>query len=469
MFDEMLTKLEDQDSNVYDAFFNWLEQQDFKKLHTQTKEAENLFRKIGITFNIYNSIDGDDRVIPFDIIPRIITNNEWNFLERGIKQRVKAINIFLNDIYNDQEIIKAKILPSDMIFRNKAFLPQMLNFKPPSGIYTHVVGIDLIRLSKDEFVVLEDNLRVPSGVSYMIENRSTMFHLFPELFNEYNVKSVNNYPKDLYKSLLTTANLLIDNPKIVLLTPGTMNSAYYEHSFLADKMGIDIVEGLDLQVLDKKIVIKSTEGYKQVDLIYRRIDDLFLDPLTFDHKSLLGTPGIFDMYRAGKVILANAPGSGIADDKSIYTFIPKMINFYLGEKPILKNVETWRCSESDSCNYVLENLEKLVVKEVHGSGGYGMLVGPAANKKEIKEFKMKLKANPDNYIAQPTLSLSTVPILSKSGLSPRHVDLRPFVLMSPKQMIVTKGGLTRVALKKNSLVVNSSQGGGTKDTWIIDN
>ena len=345
----------------------------------------------------------------------------------------------------------------------------MIGFTPPGGVYTHIVGTDIVRTGEDDFFVLEDNARTPSGVSYMLENRETMLQMFPELFSQNKVQPVSNYPKNLRRSLAACAPANCKGkPTLAILTPGIHNSAYFEHSFLADQMGVELVEGHDLRVIDGHIAMRTTQGYQVIDVLYRRVDDDFLDPLNFNPTSMLGVPGIMDVYRAGNITIANAPGTGIADDKAIYSYMPDIVEFYTGEKAILKNVETWRCSEADSLKYVLDNLADLVVKEVHGSGGYGMLVGPAASKKEIAIFAAKLKRNPGNYIAQPTLSLSTVPIFDKKGLSPRHVDLRPFVLVSPDSMNITPGGLTRVALKKGSLVVNSSQGGGTKDAWVLE-
>ena len=376
--------------------------------------------------------------------------------------------MFLEDIYSKQNIVKENIIPSKLINNNAAFLPEMCDFKPPGGIYTHISGIDLVRTSEKNFFVLEDNLRVPSGASYMIENRSTMMHMFPELFTIYNVKPVFDYPDLLLKSLIKTSKSSTRKPNVAVLTPGVFNSAYYEHTFLADEMGVNLLEWRDLLIEDNKVVIRTTQGIEQVDILYRRIDDTYLDPLSFNPDSRIGSPGLFDVYRAGNVMIANAPGTGIADDKAVYSYIPEIIKFYLNEEPILKNVKTWRCSEEKSLKYVIENLAKLVVKEVHGSGGYGMLIGPTSSKKEIENFKQKLISKPTNYIAQPTLSLSSVPILTKKGLAPRHVDLRPFALMSPNDIKITNGGLSRVALKENSLLVNSSQGGGTKDTWIVD-
>ena len=467
MFDEMLGSDSQNTRQPYERLMAWLDDQDLKKLYKKSATAEELFRRVGITFNVYGDKKAEERLIPFDLIPRILSANEWRMLERGIIQRVAAINAFLEDIYNGQQILKAGIIPEDLIYKNKAFLPQMCGFKPPGGVYTHVVGVDIVRTSENEFFVLEDNARVPSGVSYMLENRSTMQHMFPELFTTHQIKPISNYPKELFKSLALCAENTFSDPNIVVLTPGIYNSAYYEHSFLADEMGVELVQGSDLKIHDGRVMIRTTTGTQNVDVIYRRVDDDFLDPLSFNPNSLLGTPGLFDAYRNGSVILANAPGTGIADDKAVYSYLPEIIKFYTGEKALLNNIPTWRCSEADSLQYVLEHLHELVVKEVHGSGGYGMLVGPAASKQEISAFRRKLKANPGKYIAQPTLALSTVPILTRNGLAPRHVDLRPFVLVSPNSIEVTPGGLTRVALKKGSLVVNSSQGGGTKDTWVI--
>lgn len=382
---------------------------------------------------------------------------------------MRAINAFLHDIYHRQEILRVGIVPIELISRNAAFLPQMIGVSPPGGVYTHIVGTNIVRTGEDDFFVLEDNARTPSGVSYMLENRETMLQMFPELFSQIKVQPVSDYPKNLRRSLAACASAHCDGkPTVAVLTPGIHNSAYFEHSFLANQMGVELVEGHDLRVVDGHIAMRTTEGYKVIDVLYRRVDDEYLDPLNFKPESMLGVPGIMDVYRAGNITNANAPGTGIADDKAIYSYMPEIIEFYTGEKAILKNVQTFRCSEPDSLKYVLDNLADLVVKEVHGSGGYGMLVGPAANKNELKNFAAKLRKNPSNYIAQPTLSLSTVPIFAKKGLAPRHVDLRPFVLVSPKGMNITPGGLTRVALKDGSLVVNSSQGGGTKDTWVLE-
>lgn len=469
IFDEMNGLGGDALRAPYAEFSTWFESENPSRLRKKQREAEDLFRLTGITFNVYGRAEASERLIPFDIVPRIISGREWARLSRGIEQRVRAINAFLFDIYHRQEIIKAGRIPAEMIARNEAFLPQMMGVNPAGGVYTHIVGIDLVRTGPDEFFVLEDNARTPSGVSYMLENRETMLQMFPELFAKTRVMPVSNYPKMLRRSLAACApDMAGDKPTVAVLTPGIHNSAYYEHSFLADKMGVELVEGNDLRVIDGRVAMRTTQGYKAIDVLYRRVDDNFLDPLNFNPNSQLGVPGIMDVYKAGGITIANAPGTGIADDKAIYSYMPDIVEFYTGEKAILQNVPTWRCSEADSLAYVLDNLSELVVKEVHGSGGYGMLIGPTATKKEIEAFRRKLKARPANYIAQPTLSLSTVPIFTKAGLAPRHVDLRPFVLVSPDRIDITPGGLTRVALKKGSLVVNSSQGGGTKDTWVLE-
>jgi uncharacterized circularly permuted ATP-grasp superfamily protein len=466
-FDEMRSGNGARDPYTkYDA---WFAQQNNERLAQKSAEAEAFFRRTGITFNVYGQSDAEERLIPFDLVPRIISDKEWTKLSKGIEQRVYAINAFLHDIYNRQEILRAGIVPTELIANNDAFLPQMMDFTPPGGIYTHIVGTDIVRTGPDDFFVLEDNARTPSGVSYMLENRETMLQMFPELFASIKVKPVSDYPKNLRRALEASAPKSCEGrPCVVVLTPGIHNSAYYEHSFLADQMGVELVEGHDLKVVDGHIAMRTTRGYKVIDVIYRRVDDEFLDPLTFNPTSMLGVPGIMDVYRAGNITITNAPGTGVADDKAIYSYMPDIIKFYTGERAILKNVETFRCSEPDTLKYVLDNLADLVVKEVHGSGGYGMLVGPAATKTEIADFAIKLKARPSNYIAQPTLALSTVPIFTDAGLAPRHVDLRPFALMSPKGVSITPGGLTRVALAEGSLVVNSSQGGGTKDTWVLE-
>ncbi|MGO1070872.1 circularly permuted type 2 ATP-grasp protein [Lysobacter sp. CA199] len=452
----------------YEGYDRWYQQQDAKRLTEKMRDAEVVFRKTGITFAVYGDDDAHERLIPFDVVPRIISGAEWRRLTQGIEQRVHALNAFLDDIYHRQEIVRAGRIPRQLIAGNAAFLPEMIGMRPPGGVYTHIIGIDIVRISENDFYVLEDNARTPSGVSYMIENRETMMQLFPELFQQVKVRPVENYPQLLRQSLAASRPAgAPDDPTIAVLTPGSFNSAYFEHAFLADQMGVQLVEGQDLRVVDGHVAMRTTKGYKRIDVLYRRVDDAFLDPLTFNPDSILGVPGIMDAYRAGRITIANAPGAGIADDKAVYSYMPEIIEFYTGRKPILGNIQTWRCSDADSYAYVKEHLHELVVKEVHGSGGYGMLVGPAASKAEIEAFSRKLGANPSNYIAQPTLSLSTCPILTANGLAPRHVDLRPFVLVSDKIQIVP-GGLTRVALKDGSLVVNSSQGGGTKDTWVLD-
>jgi uncharacterized circularly permuted ATP-grasp superfamily protein len=454
---------------AYAGFCNWYEAQDQGWLKKQDVEAERFFRRTGITFNVYGSDAAEERLIPFDMIPRIITANEWRKLSRGIEQRVRALNAFLHDLYHRQEIVRAGRFPERLLRDNEAFLPQMAGFTPPGDVYTHVVGIDLVRTGPDEFMVLEDNARTPSGVSYMLENRETMMAMFPELFSRVAVRPVSDYPRRLARSLAACApECAGERPVVAVLTPGIFNSAYFEHAFLADQMGAELVEGSDLRVVDGRIAMRTTTGYQPIDVIYRRVDDDFLDPLSFNKDSVLGVAGIMDIYRAGRITIANAPGTGIADDKAIYSFMPEIVEFYTGENPILNNVPTWRCSEPDSLKYVLDNLKDLVVKEVHGSGGYGMLIGPTSSKGELAQFEKKLRARPENYIAQPTLALSTCPIFTKAGLAPRHVDLRPFCLVSPGGIDITPGGLTRVALKKGSLVVNSSQGGGTKDSWVLE-
>ena len=453
----------------YEKVGKWFENEEPAGLRAKQREAEELFRVTGITFNVYGKAEAEERLIPFDIIPRVLSAREWQTLSRGIEQRVQAINAFLHDIYHRQEIIRAGRVPVEMIAGNEAFLPQMIGMTPPGNVYTHIVGTDLVRTGPNEFFVLEDNARTPSGVSYMLENRETMLKMFPELFSATRVQPVSNYPRNLHRSLAASAPPASDGDvTVAILTPGIYNSAYYEHSFLADQMGVELVEGSDLRIVDGRVAMRTTQGYKAIDVLYRRVDDDFLDPLNFKPESTLGVPGIMDVYLAGGITIANAPGTGISDDKAIYSYMPEIVEFYTGEKALLQNVPTWRCSEPEALSYVLDNLSELVVKEVHGSGGYGMLIGPTSSRKELAAFRDKLKSRPANYIAQPTLSLSTVPIFTKSGLAPRHVDLRPYVLVSPDGITITPGGLTRVALKKGSLVVNSSQGGGTKDTWVLE-
>jgi len=465
-FDEMLTQGGDV-RGAYEEVRRWLQDTPPDLLRTRHEEAEIFFRRVGITFAVYGEGGSPERIIPFDIIPRILMAEEWAKISRGLEQRVTALNAFLRDIYGKQEILAAGRIPRELVFMNECFEPHMCGISPPGGVFTHVAGIDMVRVNEDDFYVLEDNLRTPSGVSYMLENREITMRLFPDLFAAHSVEPVDQYPELLLSTLSSLAPPACSGePAVVVLTPGIFNSAYYEHSFLADQMGVELVEGPDLYVDDDVVYMRTTRGPRRVDVIYRRLDDAFLDPLAFRPDSILGVPGLMAAYKAGNVTIANAPGGGIADDKAIYIHVPEMIRFYLGEEPILKNVPTHFCAEADSCNYVLDNLAELVVKEVHGSGGYGMLVGPKASKQELEDFARKIKARPEQFIAQPTLALSTCPTFVEEGVAPRHVDFRPFVLMGHKIQAVA-GGLTRVALKPGSLVVNSSQGGGTKDTWVL--
>ncbi|HXW26800.1 MAG TPA: circularly permuted type 2 ATP-grasp protein [Xanthobacteraceae bacterium] len=438
-------------------------------LDHRRREAELLFRRIGITFAVYGEAEAQERLIPFDVLPRILSGSEWATLRRGLEQRVKTLNLFIKDVYSKREVLRAGVIPEDLVFQNPVFRPEMNGQRVPHDIYVFIAGIDIVRVDADTFYVLEDNARTPSGVSYMLENREVMLRLFPELFARYRVAPVENYPDELLATLKSVAPATAAaEPTVVLLTPGVHNSAYYEHSFLADKLGIELVEGSDLAIKDEVVYMRTTEGLKRVDVIYRRVDDDFLDPLAFRPDSALGVPGLMSAYMAGNVTLANAVGTGIADDKAVYSYMPELMKFYLGEEPILKNVPTWRCREPDHLAYVLDRLDELVVKEVHGSGGYGMLIGPAADKTTLGAFRDKLKYDPRGFIAQPTLALSTCPTCVDHGVAPRHVDLRPFVLTGGDRVRIVPGGLTRVALKEGSLVVNSSQGGGTKDTWVLD-
>jgi uncharacterized circularly permuted ATP-grasp superfamily protein len=443
-------------------------------MRERREQAELIFRQVGITFAVYGDKDdgqGTERLIPFDLIPRVIPAAEWHDLEKGLAQRVSALNRFIHDVYHDQEILKAGVVPAEQILQNSQFRPEMIGVNVPGDIYSHIAGVDLVRAAQTDGTgktyVLEDNLRVPSGVSYMLENRKMMMRLFPDLFAQHRVAPVAHYPDLLLETLRSVAPGGNADPTVVVMTPGMYNSAYFEHAFLAQQMGVELVEGQDLFVDNGFVYKRTTHGPKRVDVIYRRIDDDFLDPAAFRPDSTLGCRGLLESYKAGKVTLSNAIGTGIADDKSIYPYVPKMIEFYLGQKPILHNVPTYQCRVADDLKYVLAHLEELVVKEVHGAGGYGMLVGPAASRAELEGFRAQLLANPTNYIAQPTLSLSTCPTFVESGIAPRHIDLRPFVL-SGRDVRMVPGGLTRVALKEGSLVVNSSQGGGTKDTWVLE-
>ena len=465
-FDEM-NGGEDGLRNAYRAYGEWLDGVPAERLSEKHQQADLIFQRLGVTFSVYGNEAGTERLIPFDVIPRILDAEEWRVVSTGVCQRVRAINAFLNDIYHEQHILKAGRIPAALILNNPAFRPEVLGLDLPRGVYVHVAGIDVVRVSATEFYVLEDNARVPSGVSYMLENRETMMRLFPELFALHSVAPVNHYPEALLRTLRAAAPRGIADPTVVVLTPGHFNSAYFEHAFLAQQMGVDLVEGSDLFVDDDKLYMRTTDGPGRVDVIYRRIDDDYIDPLAFDPSSTLGVPGLLSVVRNGGVSLANAIGTGIADDKAVYTYVPEMISFYLGEKPILSNVPTYKLSEEDDRAYVLEHLDELVVKEVAGSGGYGMLVGPASTAEERYDFKNKILTSPESFIAQPTLGLSTCPTLINGEVAPRHVDLRPYVLTGESTTVVP-GGLTRVALREGSLVVNSSQGGGTKDTWVLE-
>lgn len=435
-------------------------------LQIRQQAAKTAMMKLGATFNVYSDNQGTERILPFDIIPRIVSASEWAWLEKGLKQRIHALNLFIADIYSDQKIIKDQVIPSELIFSSKGFLNPCLGIKPPQGIWCHITGTDLVRDRDGQWYVLEDNLRCPSGVSYVLENRRVMKTTFPKLFSKLAIQPVDEYASHLLDTLLNLAPAPVANPTVVVLTPGIYNSAYFEHSFLAQQMGVELVEGRDLVVVDGYVQMRTTQGLRRVDVIYRRIDDTFIDPLAFNPKSMLGIPGLTEVYRNGKVALANALGTGIADDKVIYAYVPQMIKYYLGEDQILSNVPTYLCWEPKQLDYVLNNLDKLVVKAANEAGGYGMLVGTQSTPEERLEFAEKIKANPRNYIAQPTLSLSRVPTLLGDNIEGCHVDLRPYILYG-EDIYVHPGGLTRVAMKKGSLVVNSSQGGGTKDTWVL--
>ena len=467
IFDEMNGRGE-ACRDAYRVLANWLKTTPPALLARRREEAELLFRRVGITFSVYGDNEGKERLIPFDIVPRIIKADEWLMLSRGLEQRIKALNAFLRDIYNERQILRAGIVPEALVYQNPYYRPQMNGIAVPGNIYVHIGGIDLVRTDERDFYVLEDNVRTPSGVSYMLENREIMLRLFPDLMAAQRIAPVENYCDELLAALKSVTPLgATSDPTVVLLTPGMLNSAYYEHSFLADRLGIELVEGRDMFVRDEIVYMRTTQGPKRVDVIYSRIDDDFLDPLVFRPDSALGVPGLIAAYLAGNVTIANAPGTGVADDKAIYSYLPDIIRFYLGEEPLLKNVPTWRCREPDALAYVLDHLDELVVKEVNGSGGHGMLVGPHATAAARAAFAAKIEAHPENYIAQPTLALSTAPISTESGLAPRHVDLRPFILNARDGVRIVPGGLTRVALTPGSLVVNSSQGGGTKDTWVL--
>ncbi|MFL1501616.1 circularly permuted type 2 ATP-grasp protein [Pseudomonas sp. S191] len=449
----------------YQAFEHWLADTPLELLDQRRREADLLFHRAGITFTLYGDEQGTERLIPFDIIPRSIKASEWKMVERGCIQRVQALNMFLADIYHEQRILKEGIIPAEQVLANEGYQMAMQGLNLHRGIYAHIAGVDLVRDGDGSYYVLEDNLRTPSGVSYMLENRKMMMRLFPELFAAQRVAAIDHYSNVLLDTLKSSCPL--DNPTTVVLTPGRFNSAYFEHAFLAREMGVELVEGADLFVRDDHVYMRTTFGPRKVDVIYRRLDDEYLDPLTFNPDSMLGVPGLIAAYRSGNVVLANAVGTGVADDKSIYPYVGDMIRFYLSEEPILKNVPTWQCRKPAELSHVLAHLPELVVKETQGSGGYGMLVGPAATAEQIEDFRARLKARPEAYIAQPTLCLSTCPTFVESGIAPRHIDLRPYVL-SGKETRLVPGGLTRVALREGSLVVNSSQGGGTKDTWVVE-
>jgi uncharacterized circularly permuted ATP-grasp superfamily protein len=457
------------DGSIRDAYRDiatWLDALPEGELDRKSEEAEVLFRRMGITFLVYGREGGNERLIPFDVIPRVFSASEWDLLSRGSVQRVRALNMFLHDLYHEAEIVRAGKIPAELVFNNDYYQIQMHGLDVPGGVYTHIAGIDLVRVSETEFYVLEDNLRSPSGVSYMLENRSIMMRLFPELFAQNRVAPVDHYGEELLRNLRAVAPRGVSDPTVALLTPGAFNSAYFEHAYLAEAMGIELVEAPDLFVRDNRLFMRTTEGPQRVDVVYRRIDDDFIDPLAFRADSLLGVPGLLSVYRSGGVTVANAMGTGVADDKSVYPYVPDIIRFYLGEEPILNNVPTYMLRDAEDRKYVLDNLADLVVKEVHGSGGYGMLVGPTSTKEEIEKYRERTLKAPNGFIAQPTLSLSTCPTYVDQGVAPRHVDLRPYVL-SGEDVTVVPGGLTRVALVEGSLVVNSSQGGGTKDTWVL--
>jgi len=451
----------------YEIFANWLANTPPEKIAQNRHAADLLFHRVGITFAVYGEATGTERLIPFDIVPHIIPAVQWDRVSEGLTQRVRALNAFLHDVYHGRDILKAGKIPEQAILGNSQYRPEMVGIDVPGGIYAHIAGIDLVKDGTGEYFVLEDNLRTPSGVSYLLENRKMMMRLFPELFGMQRVRPVDHYPDLLLETLRNVAPAGTDMPTIVLMTPGQFNSAYFEHAFLAQQMGIELVEGADLFVADDTVFMRTTQGPQRVDVIYRRIDDDFIDPEAFRGDSMLGVPGLMRAYRAGRVALANAVGTGVADDKSTYPYVPEMIRFYLGEEPILKNVHTWMLGNPADLEYVLAHMEELVIKEAQGSGGYGMLIGPASTKEERARYRQRVLDAPEKFIAQPTLALSACPTFTDRGMAPRHIDLRPYVL-SGKEVKLVSGGLTRVALREGSLVVNSSQGGGVKDTWIID-
>ena len=465
-YDEMFTS-DGEPRPGYQFLQSRLESLPDGEIEARQAAAEQYFYDLGITFTVYGHTEGTEKIFPFDIIPRIISREDWQHLENGLKQRIYALNLFINDIYNDQKIIKDKVVPHELIESAEGFFPECIGITPPLGVWSHITGTDLVRDERGDFYVLEDNLRSPSGVSYVLANRRILKRTLPLVFQEANIRPVDDYPAMLLDMLHEVAPSEAEPATVAILTPGMFNSAYYEHSYLAMQTGVELVEGRDLVVHDGLVMMRTTKGLKRVDVIYRRVGEDFLDPLVFRPESLLGVPGIMEAYRSGKVTLANAPGTGVADDKVIYAYVPKIIKYYLGEDAILQNVPTYLCWQKKELDYVLENLETLVVKAANESGGYGMLVGPASSKQEQKAFGEKIKNNPRNYIAQPALKLSRAPVIIDDHFEGRHVDLRPYILYG-KDIKVLPGGLTRVALVKDSLVVNSSQGGGSKDTWVLD-
>lgn len=466
VFDEMMSEAFIR--KHYQEFIRSFEKLDVSEMDQKSELAKKLFMTQGITFTVYNDGEGIEKIFPFDIVPRIIQSAEWEFIENGIKQRLKALNIFLKDIYHQQFILKDEIIPSSLIYSCPNYLREMINVDVPFDIYTHISGIDLIRDNDGSYYVLEDNLRTPSGVSYMLENRKMSYRLFPNILPNIKVKQVNNYPDLLIKNLLSLGRQISAKPNVVLLTPGIYNSAYFEHTTLARLMGIELVEGRDLVIQNHMVYMKTTKGLKKVDVIYRRVDDEFLDPLVFQKTSVLGVPGLYHSYRKGNVVIVNAMGNGVADDKAIYSYVPDMIRYYLGEEPLLKSVPTYRMENMDERKFAIENMDKMVIKKTNESGGYGMLIGDVATDEEIAEFTKQINLNPRNYIAQPIIKLSTSPCYINGVLQPRRVDLRPFALYGPDGIDIVPGGLTRVAMKEGSIVVNSSQGGGSKDTWVVD-
>lgn len=464
-WDEMYTNSSVREH--YKHAVEFLEKLSIDDLNKREEFAKRLFMSQGVTFTVYNSGEGIEKIFPFDIIPRIITSTEWDFIEKGIKQRLKALNLFLKDIYSSQFIIKDGVVPAAMIYSCPHYLREMQNFPVPYDIYVHIAGIDLIRNNDGSFYILEDNLRTPSGVSYMLENREITKRIFPYLLPQSNVRSVTEYPTILHRNLVSLSPRQIKNPTIVLLTPGIYNSAYFEHTTLARLMGVELVEGSDLVVDNHKVYMKTTAGLQQVDVIYRRVDDEYIDPLVFDPGSMLGVAGIMSAYRKGNVAIVNAVGNGVADDKAVYTFVPAMIRYYLNEEPLLKNVPTYQLGKDEEREHVFKNIEEMVIKKTNESGGYGMLMGSAATGEEIEKYKAEVLLNPRQFIAQPIISLSTVPCYMDGKLKPRRVDLRPYALCGPDGIEIVPGGLTRVALREGSLIVNSSQGGGSKDTWVL--